>query len=84
MCTGEGTVLKGNVQDGDTLGPTERDPTLLDEFDPDGKDALTQYKKISAACTTNYTCTVIQVLMILSTISTSHFFCHTSMSSTMR
>ena len=40
MCTGEGTALEGDVQDGDTLGSTERDPILLDEFDPDGKDAL--------------------------------------------
>ena len=36
--TDETNVLEDHVQGADAQGPTERDPTLLDDFDPDGKN----------------------------------------------
>jgi hypothetical protein len=37
VCTGE---MEDGVQGDDPLGTTENDPTLLDDFDPNGKDTL--------------------------------------------
>ena len=37
VCTDE---VEDGVQDGDALAPTENDPTLLEHFDPNGKDIL--------------------------------------------
>ena len=35
VCTDE---VEDGIQDGDALAPTEKDPTLLDDFNPNGKD----------------------------------------------
>ena len=37
--------MEDDVRIGDALDPTEIDSTLLDEFDPHGKDALRQQNK---------------------------------------
>ena len=38
--TGECTELEDGVQGGDALGPTEKDPSLLDDVDPDGRTLI--------------------------------------------